>query len=326
MPATPFFLPTAGGQRFCLLHASGQWPELPVASILYIHPFAEELNRSRRMAALQCQAFARAGFEVLQMDLGGSGDSAGHFADATWEGWVADILAARDWLAARQQKRLGDTPIHAIARPDGNPALWLWGLRAGCLVAAEVARQAVAQPANLLFWQPVTQGAVHLAQFLRLKVATDLVRGGNSENADRAGKAGPAGEVAANANPTPRQLLAQGNPVEIGGYALSPALATGLEAAHLNGLPVGSRVICLEFTPATSLATDAAAVLSLSPALASQIDRWQNQGVNAQGFATPGAPFWQTPEVEVVTEAIDLAVKQLLAVQAQAAGSRQEGR
>ena len=110
MPATPFFLPTAGGQRFCLLHTSGQAPEEPVASILYIHPFAEELNRSRRMVALQCQSLAAAGFEVLQMDLGDCGDSSGHFADATWEGWVADVLAAREWLLANQQKRSTDTP------------------------------------------------------------------------------------------------------------------------------------------------------------------------------------------------------------------------
>ena len=309
MPATPFFLPTAGGQRFCLLHTSGQAPEEPVASILHIHPFAEELNRSRRMVALQCQSLAAAGFEVLQMDLGGCGDSAGHFADATWEGWVADVLAAREWLVARQQKRGPVARVHADETiPTGN-TLWLWGLRAGCLLAAEVARQLPAHAANLLFWQPVTQGAVHLAQFLRLKVATDLVRGG------RAGETVPAGDTAPSVNSKPRQLLAEGKQVEIGGYSISPALATGLEAAHLNGLPEGSRVVCLEFTPAPTVATNASAFVPLSPALVSQIDKWQEHCAKAQGDAIPGALFWQSQEVEVVTAAIDITVKQLLAAQ-----------
>ncbi len=319
MPATPFFLPTAGGQRFCLLHTSGRVAEEPVASILYIHPFAEELNRSRRMVALQCQALAAAGFEVLQMDLGGCGDSAGHFADATWEGWVADVLAAREWLVARQQKRGPVARVDADETTATGNTLWLWGLRAGCLLAADVARQLPAHAVNLLFWQPVTQGAVHLAQFLRLKVATDLVRGGG------AGTTGPAGDVAPSGNPKPRQMLAEGKQVEIGGYSVSPALAAGLEAAHLNGLPTGSRVVCLEFTPAPTVATDAAAFAPLSPALASQIDRWQDHGAKAEGRAIPGALFWQSQEVEVVMAAIDVTVKQLLAAQDPMASLRQAG-
>ena len=319
MPATPFFLPTAGGQRFCLLHTSGQAPEEPVASILYIHPFAEELNRSRRMVALQCQALAAAGFEVLQMDLGGCGDSAGHFADATWEGWVADVLAAREWLLANQQKRSTDTPAMATSMKEGNPALWMWGLRAGCLLAAEVARQLPAHAANLLFWQPVTQGAVHLAQFLRLKVATELVRGG------RAGETAPADDAAPSVNPKPRQLLAEGKQVEIGGYSVSPALAAGLETAHLNGLPEGSRVVCLELTPAPPVATNATAFVPLSPALVSQIGKWQDHGAKAEGRATTGVLFWQSQEVEVVMAAIDITVKQLLAAQDSIASLPQAG-
>jgi uncharacterized protein len=70
MAAEPFFLAATtpeGGQRFCLWHpaqglAAGQAPR---GLILYIHPFAEEMNKARRMAALQSRAFAKEGFEVL---------------------------------------------------------------------------------------------------------------------------------------------------------------------------------------------------------------------------------------------------------------------
>ncbi len=334
MPALPFFLPTAGGQRFCLLHANGQASTVPIASILYIHPFAEELNRSRRMAALQCRALAEAGFEVLQIDLGGCGDSAGHFAGATWAGWVADVLAARDWLAARQQKRALASPVHTSGTTFTEGKIWLWGLRAGCLLAAEVARQlplhlstsrpaSPANPVNLLFWQPVTQGAVHLAQFLRLKVATDLVRGGGA-SAKPSG-----GEPAPHAALKPRQMLADGQPVEIGGYEVSPALAVGLEAAHLDGLPAGSRVLCIEFSAASAVAASAAGAVgqaALSPALAGQMGKWQRHGVMAESQTVKGAHFWQALEVEVAMEAIDLTVQQLLVAQKRQGGSWQAGR
>ena len=113
--------------------------------------------------------------------------------------------------------------------------------------------------------------------------------------------------------------------MEIGGYSISPALATGLEAAHLNGLPEGSRVVCLEFTPAPTVATNASAFVPLSPALVSQIDKWQEHGAKAQGDAIPGALFWQSQEVEVVMAAIDITVKQLLAAQDSMASLPQTG-
>ena len=327
MPATPIFLPTARGQRFCLLHHPGNLPVDPVASILYVHPFAEELNRSRRMVALQCRALAEAGFEVLQLDLEGCGDSAGPFADATWEGWVADVLAAHDWLVARRHQQANTPKAASPVEPGAMGDIWLWGLRAGCLLAAEVARQLPRhiakaslghpiQPAKLLFWQPVSQGAVHLAQFLRLKVATDLVRGG-SAGADRAP---PMDDRLAKAAPKPRHLLAAGQNVEIGGYEVSPALATGLEAAHLEGLPIGSQLVCMEFAQTAADAPSgesaaASAKATQTPALVSQIDRWQRHGVAVQSQTVPGAPFWQTQEIEVVKPAIQLTVQAVLAAQ-----------
>jgi alpha-beta hydrolase superfamily lysophospholipase len=65
-----FFLPAASGQRFCLFH---QPDSLTAArgAVVYVHPFAEEMNKSRRMAALQAKALAAAGYAVLQIDLHG---------------------------------------------------------------------------------------------------------------------------------------------------------------------------------------------------------------------------------------------------------------
>src|SRR5215472_6075674 len=117
-----FFLPAAVGQRFCIYHAASG--PLARGSLLYIHPFAEEMNKSRRMVALQARSFSNAGYAVLQIDLMGCGDSSGDFADATWESWVQDVTLACEWLRHRS-----------------SSPLWIWGLRSGCLIAVEAARR-----------------------------------------------------------------------------------------------------------------------------------------------------------------------------------------
>ena len=121
MAARPFHIATAHGRCFALHHPSAT-PDVR-ARVLYVPPFAEEMNKSRRMAALAARALSAAGADVLQIDPHGTGDSSGEFRDASWQGWVDDIVEAARWL----QQAPGDAP------------LWLWSLRAGCLLAAEAA-------------------------------------------------------------------------------------------------------------------------------------------------------------------------------------------
>lgn len=164
-----FFLKTPGtqGQRFCIYHpAERQTNKKILGIILYIHPFADEMNKSRPMAARQARAFAEAGFSVLQIDLLGCGDSSGEFEDATWADWLKDILNAHQWLVKRQP-------------PDQEEKipLWLWGIRMGCLLASEAAKLI---DCNLIFWQPSTSGQIEMKQFLRLRL-TENVLGNNTE-------------------------------------------------------------------------------------------------------------------------------------------------
>ncbi|MBK1682283.1 hydrolase 2, exosortase A system-associated [Rhodoferax fermentans] len=247
-----FFLDGTHGKRFCLLHTppSGQ----PVRGhVVYVHPFAEEMNATRRMAAKQARAMARAGFAVLQMDLMGCGDSSGHFEEASWETWVADVALARRWMLERWP---------GVA--------WLWGVRAGCLLAAQACRQDH-QPPRLLLWQPVLSGKQHLQQFLRLQMAGDVVRGESSR--------GTAHLV---------HLLEQGESVEVAGYRVSAALAQGLARADLEALPADTQVVCLELGDADSG--------TISPALSTQMQRWQNSGCHAQAEVVAGSVFWQIQE------------------------------
>ncbi len=73
----------------------------PRGALLYLPPFAEEANRSRRMAVLQARRLAARGWPVLLLDPFGTGDSAGAFHEARWELWLADAARAAAWLATR---------------------------------------------------------------------------------------------------------------------------------------------------------------------------------------------------------------------------------
>ena len=196
-----FFDATADGYRFCLLR---QPPDdvAPRGAIVFIQPFAEEMNKSRRMAALGARALAAAGFTTLQLDLRGCGDSSGDFGEASWNDWIADVLRAIDHV-----------------RGESSLPCWLWALRAGALLVPAVVEQRPQM--NVLLWQPVVSGQQHLTQFLRLKAAAGII--GTS--------AGASTQVL-------KAKLAAGESVEVAGYRLAPALANGLAAAELK-LPAG---------------------------------------------------------------------------------------
>lgn len=154
MTTLPFFLSAAVGARYCLHHVANT-DVAERGAIVYVHPFAEELNKSRRMAALQSRALAHAGFHVLQIDLYGCGDSSGDFGDARWEIWHDDVALAADWL-----------------RQSCPGPLYLWGLRLGALLALDCA--AIQRPDGVILWQPVVSGQAHLHQFARLQSAARL--------------------------------------------------------------------------------------------------------------------------------------------------------
>src|SRR5262245_21600498 len=60
-------------------------------TVLLLPPFAEELNKTRRMCARFARRLAGHGWRVVRVDLYGCGDSAGEFRDATWSQWISDL-------------------------------------------------------------------------------------------------------------------------------------------------------------------------------------------------------------------------------------------
>lgn len=276
-----FFLPTPEGQCFCLFHRAVTATNLPaIGRIVYIHPLAEEMNKSRRMAAMQARALAIAGFDVLQIDLLGSGDSSGNFGDASWSAWVHNVLAACEWMN-------GST---ILGHPEASrPALWLWGLRAGCLVAVQAA-QSLLEPCNFLFWAPTPSGKVVLQQFLRLGAAADLASGNSKARMDSI-----------------RSNLKEGQSVEIAGYQITGRMATELEKASLTpprqGRP-GERVEWFELTTRPDA--------SPTPASAKAMAEWHETGYAVRSHMVVGPSFWQTTEIEDAPNLITATALSLL--------------
>lgn len=218
----PFFLEGEQGALFCLyLHpAASKDKHSERAGILYLPPFAEEMHKSRRMAALQARAFAAAGHAVLQLDLSGCGDSTGDFSQASWQQWLRDARLAYDWLAAHS-----------------NGAVQLWGLRSGASLAVELASRLPA-PTRLLLWQPMLNGETLLKQFLRLKTTSEMLSQGAAQNSTE----------------TLRTRLEAGETLEIGGYGLSATLAKELAARRLSDFTPAAPVRWLEVGASEQLA------------------------------------------------------------------------
>lgn len=246
-------------RRFAVLHRPAA--AVPAGLVVYVHPFAEEMNKSRRMAALQARALAGAGFAVLQPDLLGCGDSDGEFSDATWQDWTADVVAAAEWLRRR-------------CNGAGLP-LWLWGLRAGALLASDAVAQ-IEGVSGLLLWQPASKGGAVLQQFLRLKTAAGMLSGSKDGGSDA----------------LRRQLLDGGDAVDVAGYRLSPALARGLDAAKLpqHGPGAGIAVEWLEVSAADHPTP--------SPVASMTAVRWLAAGCSFKLHSVKGPQFWQTVETE----------------------------
>ncbi|MEO8134305.1 MAG: hydrolase 2, exosortase A system-associated [Betaproteobacteria bacterium] len=261
-PFEPFFLPAPGGERFCVFHPAAGTPR---GAVLYLHPFADEMNKSRRMAALQARSLAARGFAVLQIDLFGCGDSSGEFRDATWEIWREDVALGVQWLAQRA---------------DGD--VMLWGLRLGALLALDAARHCEPGPDGIVLWQPILNGEALLTQFLRLRLASEMLAEGKSKTGVQ----------------DLRASLAAGQTLEIGGYELTRPLTTALDGLKLgNGPPPGKAVHWFEVVPEAGRA--------LPPAAQRVVDDWTRNGASVNVQSVAGQAFWNTLEITECPALID---------------------
>jgi exosortase A-associated hydrolase 2 len=190
------------GRLFCIHH----FPEL-TKQLVIVAPFAEEMNKSRRMFTLLARALAERGCGTLVLDLYGTGDSEGNFTHARWPTWKHDVECALTYVQDR-----------------GAEDISLLGLRLGALLGMETVCKVSSGISRVVLWQPVVNGNAYLTQFLRLSLAADL-----------------AAEKKASTQELRQRLLA-GDALEIAGYTLASELAFAIDAASLRTLSPPQRL------------------------------------------------------------------------------------
>ena len=112
-----FFLQATRGKLFCSYFSPISKNDR-LETILFVPPFGEEMNKARRMVALQARAFSNMGYGVFIADLYGCGDSEGEFLEAEWGIWLDDLEVCVGWIEHHK-----------------GPRVNLWGLRLGAVLA-----------------------------------------------------------------------------------------------------------------------------------------------------------------------------------------------
>jgi exosortase A-associated hydrolase 2 len=159
------------------------------------------MNRTRRTVRCLADRAMDAGMAVIEVDLHGTGDSEGDFADGRWETWLEDLDHAAARLAAL-----------------GCPGIVLLGIRGGSLLAWDLLALDPGRYVAAILWQPVTTGERVMTELLRLRVAAGAQSGGRQTLAEL------------------RQCLRSGQPVETAGYSITPELFGALETRALAPL------------------------------------------------------------------------------------------
>jgi len=257
--AKPFFLTGTAGKLFSIYHPACRTVTLR-RDLLIIPPFAEEMNRSRRMLAMQARALSAAGVGVLIIDLYGTGDSQGDFNEARWETWKQDVLAALHWL-----------------RHDGAVQVSLLGLRLGAMLALDCLREQAGPFEKVILWQPVISGESLMTQFLRVRLAASMLDSAKEKESTQ----------------DLRATLAKGESIEVAGYDLTPELAADIDRLRLE--PLASP----KMPPVHWLELVSVEGRQPSPATQRVVENWRGQGVRIFSSAVVGEPFWSLPEITV---------------------------
>lgn len=255
-----FFLSGVAGQIFALYYPPID-PPAQRLDVLLIPPFAEEMNRSRRMFALLARQLAQAGMGVLSVDLFGTGDSEGDFSDARWDVWLSDVQRAVAFL-----------------REQGAGRIAPLGLRAGALLLLDAQCREPKNFSAMILWQPMLNGALLMNQFLRLKVAADRLDNHPIQTTTT----------------MLRSMLKEGQIIEIAGYPLHPLLFDAIGALEFDTQPGSptAPIHWLDLTPQEPA--------SATPVTARILDNWRAAGANVTLHLLQGESFWDAQETTVV--------------------------
>ena len=268
----PEFVETSGGCLFVIRHEPAKTDTLGHA-IVFVPPFAEEMNRCRRMVALQARSLADRGFSAVIFDLFGTGDSEGDFADATWDQWKENLRI-----------------IVQRCRDRGSDQISFVAIRTGALLLSDSDPSVVDIASRIVLWQPCLSGRQYLRQFLRLKLVAGI---GNEPLGG-----GSIDQLV--------EKLRSGQSLEIAGYELARDLAIPMEKSSMR-LPAGhssTKVDWFELAPNEQV--------GLTPTSRKFLESANGKGTLVNTHVLSGPRFWDTVEAVVLPELTELTMHQFL--------------
>lgn len=260
------------GKLFCLSFC----PNKPIEhAVLVVPPFAEEMNKSRRMLAEQCRRLAQRGMHALLPDVYGTGDSEGEFSDASWTVWIDDLNRCYQWLRVKGAKNIS-----------------IVTMRSGCLLAVDFIHLKAVKIKQLIMWQPVVSGNLYLTQFLRLKLATEMMVS--------AGKKTTINDL--------KQKLLMGESIEVAGYLLAPAIANEMAKKSVVDNSF-SRNMLITWV-------DIVADSERDPTVVSRkaVKQLQDSGAQVRVSKVVGLAFWSATEIVEIPSLIELTLSRLLGI------------
>jgi len=252
------FQPFSSGRLFCL--RTSKKDSRPSKVVLVVPPFAEEMNKSRKMMSLLLAEAVSEDTCGYLFDLYGTGDSDGDFCQATWDIWRANLIDMLEFISA--QKDVEHISIVAI--------------RTGALLVNSVLAEegAYGSKINALhYWNPVFNAALYISQFLRLKLAANMMR-----------NEGPKVGVK-----ELRQELQVEGKLEVAGYTLNQALIEGMEGASI-ALHLSFLKVPLHFYELSSRD-------QITPGLMKKISEVRESSELCFTHVVEGSQFWSTQEI-----------------------------
>ena len=256
MGMTPRFVQVNGRSLYCAHFFNPQVQ--PRFRVLIAPPFAEELNKCRRLLALVARRLADQGCEVLFPDLFGTGDSAGDFSEARWRIWAEDWAALDEWFM----------------RNSAAPRPAYLCVRSGVLLlAAARGRLHDFGRARIVLWQPVLECDRFLRAFLRLRTVSDRLAGRAESRRDL------------------DDHLGSGHAVEIAGYELAAEMVAEMTELKLKASDLAgcAEIRVMEFRSNPNPV--------MSPTTSEFIDALQREHTEVIGAAIECEQFWATRDV-----------------------------
>jgi len=253
---TPLFFECAGRPLYAVHYpARAARPGAPL--LVVCHSLGVEQLTVYRSEVQAARAAAAVGVPAFHHHARGHGDSAGDFADVTFEGLVEDALGA-----ARE----------GLERSPARGVVWL-GVRFGALVAAAAARRAPGEVGSgetrgIALWEPAHRPHDYFRGQLRGLLYSQVAKGERPE---------------ADADQLLERVSREGS-VDVHGYFLHRALVASSADQDLAGL--------LEGWQGPTLLAQIQARGRLAPDHAALVARLEARGVGVQTVRVGEEPGW----------------------------------